>query len=90
MEALVRMVEPEIDLFRKRVSLMIEHHLPMDEGEIAQILAILYQQPWVQIVQYPSRIQPNEIYVVTKDGKSWRITRPLHLVRLKFQYRLVA
>jgi hypothetical protein len=32
-------------------------------------------------------VQPDEISVSTTDGKSWRIARPLHLVRLMFHYQ---
>lgn len=65
---------------------MIEHRLPMDEEEQARIVGILQRASWVKTVMYPG-VQPNEISVSTTDGKSWRIARPLHLVRLLFHYQ---
>ncbi len=65
---------------------MFDHRLPLDQNEINRIVAILNGENWVQTVKYPG-LQPNEIGVDTKDGKSWRIARPLHLVRLKYHYQ---
>ncbi len=65
---------------------LIEHRLPMDQDEITQIVAILSQENWVKLVRY-SGTKPNEIAVDCHDGTSWRIEKPLHFVRLKYQYR---
>jgi hypothetical protein len=58
----------------------------MDEHEAARMIAVLRRARWVQMVRYPGA-QPNEVSVLCIDGSSWRITRPIHLVRLKFHYR---
>jgi hypothetical protein len=66
---------------------VIEHRLPLDQTEIERILGILNRASWVKAVMYPGVVQPDEISVSTTDGKSWRIARPLHLVRLMFHYQ---
>jgi hypothetical protein len=64
---------------------MIEHHR-LDQAEVTQIIAILNRENWVQLVKYPGMLE-GEIGVETKDGKAWRIEKPLDLVRLKYHYR---
>jgi len=65
---------------------VIEHRFPLDQDEITQIIALLNRERWVKLVRYPGRSNA-EICVDCQDGKSWSITAPLHLVRLKYQYR---
>lgn len=66
--------------------MMIQDSTPMDQEEIIQTIALLRREPWVQTVTFPGT-QAQEISVLTRDGQSWRITRPIHLVRLKCQYQ---
>jgi len=64
---------------------MIEEHR-LDQAEVTQIMAVLNRESWVQVVKYPGMLE-GEIGVETKDGKEWRIAKPLDLVRLKYHYR---
>jgi hypothetical protein len=67
---------------------MIEHRLPMDKEEQARIVGILQSAKsasWVKEIRPGSK--PDEISIDTHDGKSWRIARPVHLVRLQYRYQ---
>lgn len=57
----------------------------MDQDEITRIIAALSHESWVKLVRYPGS-KPGEVSVDCTDGKSWRLARPIHLVRLKYQY----
>lgn len=64
----------------------ITDHLPLDNDEIARMLAILQRERgWIRSVNYPSP-GPGGILVETRDQATWVITRPRDLVRLKFRY----
>jgi hypothetical protein len=65
---------------------VIEHRLPMDEEEQARIVSILQRANWVKQIRCPGS-KPDEISIDTHDDKSWRIARPLHLVRLQYRYQ---
>jgi hypothetical protein len=60
--------------------------LPMDEDEMARIVVILRRAKWVKQVRCPGT-KPDEIGVDCRDGKSWCVSRPIHLVRLQYRYQ---
>jgi hypothetical protein len=58
---------------------------PMDEGEIEIICTVLKREKWVSnVVQQADR--PSELQVKCIDNKIWCISKPIHHVRLMYQY----